>query len=289
MKWIIAFLIISLSTLTHAQGILHKLEIKASEEDAEQKGEFVNLVDFKLGVGWNLGEGRLSGLYFRDAFITSGAEIQSAYLHLTTQNDFSESLAIRIRVEDSAYPSLYDDSTALLNNRAFVPIEVRWNIPNTSKGKKIISPNLASALNQLILRPDWEPSSNINLILEAEPIGNDTQRVVYNFYSYDQNDPERRPQLRVFIDSAFINSVYPVNVTNSINAYPNPAQDHVNVVLSKEFIGKEYHVFDIMGKPVLSGKIRSKKTKLDLHEVNAGIYFFKISGAQETATRIIKQ
>lgn len=57
---------------------------------------------------------------------------------------------------------------------------------------------------------------------------------------------------------------------------PNPANDFINVLISKEMIGKEYYIYNANGIIIQKQKITNSNTKINLQDFSKGIYFLKI-------------
>ncbi|MFN4235097.1 MAG: T9SS type A sorting domain-containing protein [Bacteroidia bacterium] len=73
-------------------------------------------------------------------------------------------------------------------------------------------------------------------------------------------------------------------LSNTILVYPNPAQNQLTIAgIVKE---TNYQIFDIAGKILLSGKIKSLNEIIDVSTLNSGIYFLEIDN-QSTSKIII--
>ena len=73
-------------------------------------------------------------------------------------------------------------------------------------------------------------------------------------------------------------------LSNTIRVYPNPAQNQLTIAgIVKE---TNYQIFDITGKILLSGKIKSLNEIIDVSTLNSGIYFLEIDN-QSTSKIII--
>lgn len=75
---------------------------------------------------------------------------------------------------------------------------------------------------------------------------------------------------------------------NLFTVYPNPAKNKINLYTSTLIIGESYSVLDITGRIILTGKIISENTEIDLTEYNEGIYILKITEQFDQYFRIIK-
>ncbi|GDX50158.1 hypothetical protein LBMAG26_10170 [Bacteroidota bacterium] len=71
--------------------------------------------------------------------------------------------------------------------------------------------------------------------------------------------------------------------------YPNPTQSIVNVKADTKLIGAVYNIYDNTGKVVLSGKINTENTSVDLEKLAAGIYLFSIGENVKQTFKVIKE
>jgi len=70
---------------------------------------------------------------------------------------------------------------------------------------------------------------------------------------------------------------------------PNPTTSKITVKSSLELIGKEFTIYDQLGKEVVSGLITSEETEIDLSNISEGVYLFKAGTEMQETFRIIKQ
>ena len=70
---------------------------------------------------------------------------------------------------------------------------------------------------------------------------------------------------------------------------PNPTSSKITVKSLLELIGKEYIIYDQLGKEVMSGLITSEETEIDLSNIYEGVYLFKVGEEMQETFRIIKQ
>ena len=70
---------------------------------------------------------------------------------------------------------------------------------------------------------------------------------------------------------------------------PNPTTSIITVKSSLELIGKEFIIYDQLGKEVMSGIITSEETEIDLSNISEGVYLFKVGEEMQETFRIIKQ
>ena len=80
-----------------------------------------------------------------------------------------------------------------------------------------------------------------------------------------------------------------VITSDYISIFPNPTTSKITVKSSLELIGKEYIIYDQLGKEVMSGIITSEETEIDLSNISEGVYLFKVGTDMQESFKIIKQ
>jgi Concanavalin A-like lectin/glucanases superfamily/Secretion system C-terminal sorting domain len=75
---------------------------------------------------------------------------------------------------------------------------------------------------------------------------------------------------------------------NSIQAYPNPANDILNIQIDSEQTDVTYQVADAMGQIILNGTLTEKKTSINTSGMAPGIYFVTIGNEVPRTLKIIK-
>ena len=75
---------------------------------------------------------------------------------------------------------------------------------------------------------------------------------------------------------------------NSISIFPNPAQSVINVMADNKFLSEIYSIYDNTGKVVLTGKLNSQNTTIELGNLSGGIYMFSVGENMQTF-KIIKE
>lgn len=69
---------------------------------------------------------------------------------------------------------------------------------------------------------------------------------------------------------------------------PNPAKDFV-IITSSKFTNLKYTIIDAYGKEVLHGNLETKETKIDIHELNKGIYFIRMGESDMKVLKFVKE
>ena len=76
---------------------------------------------------------------------------------------------------------------------------------------------------------------------------------------------------------------------NNFSVFPNPAENKINVKVDVTLLGSAYKVYDSIGKSVLSGKINSENTIIELSDLSAGIYLFSVGENMKQSFKVIKE
>jgi hypothetical protein len=76
---------------------------------------------------------------------------------------------------------------------------------------------------------------------------------------------------------------------NLFSVYPNPAKSQINVKADAKLLGSIYTIYDNTGKLVLTGKINSENTVIDLGNLSGGIYLFSVGENLKQTFKVIKE
>ncbi|MFT5819439.1 MAG: hypothetical protein ACI8ZM_000663 [Crocinitomix sp.] len=98
-------------------------------------------------------------------------------------------------------------------------------------------------------------------------------------------------------DQSLIKSVLCEEVDNSsvvevendipLQVYPNPTNDHINVVVSDDLLTATFVITDLSGKTILTDKVYANQMKFDFSELEKGQYILAIYGENEFYTKKI--
>jgi Concanavalin A-like lectin/glucanases superfamily/Secretion system C-terminal sorting domain len=80
-----------------------------------------------------------------------------------------------------------------------------------------------------------------------------------------------------------------VSQSNLFSVYPNPANSQINVKADAKLLGSVYNIYDNVGKVVLSGKINSENTVIELGNLSGSIYLFSIGENLKQTFKVIKE
>ena len=78
-------------------------------------------------------------------------------------------------------------------------------------------------------------------------------------------------------------------IQNLFSIFPNPTSNLINIYADKNFIGSTYKIYDNLGRNILSGKMISENTQIDLNNLSAGIYLISIGESMKQYYKVIKE
>ena len=76
---------------------------------------------------------------------------------------------------------------------------------------------------------------------------------------------------------------------NLFTVFPNPAQSAINIKADNKLIGNVYTIYDNTGRVVLTGKLNSKDTTIELYNLSEGIYMFSVGENMKQTFKLIKE
>ena len=74
-----------------------------------------------------------------------------------------------------------------------------------------------------------------------------------------------------------------------IQLFPNPVTNQLNIKSNKRLVGAFYSIYDKTGKSILTGKIYSENSIIDVRNLSSGIYLLNIDGNTKQPIKIIKE
>ena len=89
-----------------------------------------------------------------------------------------------------------------------------------------------------------------------------------------------------------INNNVGINETsydNLFSVFPNPAQSVINVKSDSKLIGTIYTIYDNTGRAVMTGKINSENTTIDLGNLYGGVYMFCVGENMKQPFKVSKE
>ena len=76
----------------------------------------------------------------------------------------------------------------------------------------------------------------------------------------------------------------------NIEAYPNPTQDVVNVLINKNFEKASIDVYNLIGQHLQTKEVKYRSTPISLKNYPSGVYILKIKTDNQTESiKIIKK
>ena len=89
-----------------------------------------------------------------------------------------------------------------------------------------------------------------------------------------------------------VNNNVGINETSQdklFSVFPNPAQSVINVKADDKLIGSAYSIYDNTGRVVLTGKLNSENTTIELGKLSGGVYMFRIGENMKQTFKVIKE
>ncbi|MFO0414948.1 MAG: PKD domain-containing protein [Bacteroidota bacterium] len=79
------------------------------------------------------------------------------------------------------------------------------------------------------------------------------------------------------------------NTNANFEFYPNPATHQITINVEKQLLGSVYIIYDNTGKAILTGKILSEQSVIDLVDLSKGIYLLSIGENLDRTSKVIKE
>ena len=77
--------------------------------------------------------------------------------------------------------------------------------------------------------------------------------------------------------------------SNLFSVFPNPAQRIINVKADNKLFGENYSIYDNTGRVVLTGKLNSPNTTIELGNLSGGVYMFSVGENLKQTFKVIKE
>lgn len=126
---------------------------------------------------------------------------------------------------------------------------------------------------------DFYKSSDYWGLKNDEILMVEDNKIYFNFY-YDQS-------FRILSLQSL--GIKEVSQNDKAIIYPNPSNDYIKIQLNNDIHDSTYTIIDQLGKNVLSGKLASEISVLDITKLSKGVYFLKIGNQNQEAFKIIKK
>jgi hypothetical protein len=79
------------------------------------------------------------------------------------------------------------------------------------------------------------------------------------------------------------------NTNTNFEFYPNPTTHQITINVEKQLLGSVYIIYDNTGKAILTGKILSEQSVIDLVDLSKGIYLLSIGENLDRTFKVIKE
>jgi Concanavalin A-like lectin/glucanases superfamily/Secretion system C-terminal sorting domain len=174
------------------------------------------------------------------------------------------------------------------------PINQSVNISNNAQFTTASSDSLATYQWQTDLGVGFQ---NLNNVGQYSGTANDTLTITNTTLS-NNNQPFRciissgsctdtsAVAVLTVVNNVGINEIYQSSL---FSVYPNPANSQINVKADAKLLGSIYTVYDNTGKVVLTGKIISENTTIELGNLSGGIYLFSVGENMKQTFKVIKE
>lgn len=77
--------------------------------------------------------------------------------------------------------------------------------------------------------------------------------------------------------------------TDAFSLFPNPLKSQVTIQTGISQLGTDYFVYDHTGKLMLTGKIDSENTLVDMNELSRGIYLVRVGSDLKQSFKAVKE
>lgn len=80
-----------------------------------------------------------------------------------------------------------------------------------------------------------------------------------------------------------------IKLPTSFSVYPNPANDQISIKAGKDNIGLPFFITDQMGRQVLTGKLNTETTQVDISTLSTGVYNFQVGEQTKQSFKVLKK
>jgi hypothetical protein len=148
---------------------VHRDRLFHGVDDVEEDGSgHVNLGSSDLDLGIDHSP-QVIGLRFRNLNIPRGARLQSVHVQFTAKQENAQPTELTLWAEASGAAAPFEDRDHNVSQRERTEAQVVWQIPPWDQllecGEDQRSPDLADLLEEVVMRPDWQPGNAVVFIL----------------------------------------------------------------------------------------------------------------------------
>ena len=96
--------------------------------------------------------------------------------------------------------------------------------------------------------------------------------------------------LMVYVGQPYKASIMNIKIDlQTIQIFPNPVKNIISIKADAKLVGTTYIIYDNTGKSLLSGRITSENTTIELGNLPGGIYLFSIGDNMKQTFRVLKE
>ncbi len=273
--------------------------VDVSYDDGEYENDAVDkLYDDDLDMGWEGDDLNImtTFLRFQSVYIPQGATIDSAFLRIYAHEDEADEARVTIYAEAIDNSPIFND-TELMSDRTWGTDSVKWIISESwTMWQPYKSIDIASVLQGVVNRSGWVSGNALTIFLRGEDQGASLLDNARDFESFENiedpgdggdglHHPERIPELIIYGSFVGMNET-PSNL-NQVTVFPNPSNNGIfNVSIDKSGIS-QVKVFDLAGKEVFNTTAENQNTKIDLSNLQNGVYFIQVVNNDQTHSQKI--
>jgi hypothetical protein len=123
-------------------------------------------------------------------------------------------------------------------------------------------------------------TNTVNLIWSNAGVGIIKAKITNNDGCVDSTS------LAVNIFSVGINNL---SLDNNLKVFPNPAKSNITITHRNNLGGKKYTITNLIGQTVLSGKLNTEETIINLENLQSGVYILSIYGMSKQSIKVIRE
>ena len=75
----------------------------------------------------------------------------------------------------------------------------------------------------------------------------------------------------------------------NFSVYPNPSSDLITIKVNAELLGSIYRITNLLGISVLTGKLTSVNTIININELTVGLYLLQVGEQKKQTFKILKK
>jgi len=83
-------------------------------------------------------------------------------------------------------------------------------------------------------------------------------------------------------------AVTDISGDNTIQIFPNPVENILNIKLTESQLGKAYSIVDVLGRSLINGMITDIDSTIDVSKLSKGVYILKFDAFDNSGFKIIK-